>query len=74
MSAVFWNSQGVIYIDHLQKANSAAVLYNAELLGRLEAELQKERPHFVKKKVLFHHSNVSAHISTANTAKLVESN
>lgn len=39
MSAVFWNSQGVIYIDHLQKANSAAVLYNAELLGRLEAEL-----------------------------------
>jgi len=57
MVTVFWDSQGVIYIDYLEKGKTVTGLYYAELLGRFAAELQKIRPHLAKKKVLFHHDN-----------------
>ena len=57
MATVFWDSQGVIYIDYLEKGKTVTGLYYAELLGQFDAELQKKRPHLAKKKVLFHHDN-----------------
>lgn len=72
MATVFWDSQGVIYIDYLEKGKTVTGLYYAELLGRFDAELQKKRPHLAKKKVLFHHDNAPAHTSAVATAKLVE--
>jgi len=60
MATVFWDSQGVIYIDYLKKGKTVTGLYYFELLGRFAAELQKIRPHLAKKKVLFHHDNTSA--------------
>jgi len=50
MATVFWDSQGVIYIDYLEKGKTVTGLYYAELLGRFAAELQKIRPHLAKKK------------------------
>ena len=44
MATVFWDSQGVIYIDYLEKGKSFTGLYYAELLGRFYAELQKNGP------------------------------
>jgi len=41
MATVFWDSQGVIYIDYLEKGKTITGLYYAELLGRFDAELQK---------------------------------
>ena len=73
MATVFWDSQGVIYIDYLEKDKTITGLYYAELLGRFDAELQKKRPHLAKKKVLFHHDNAPAHTSAFVAAKLVES-
>jgi len=45
MATVLWDSQGVIYIDYLEKGKTVTGLYNAELLVRFAAELQKIRPH-----------------------------
>jgi len=70
MATVFWDSQGVIYIDYLEKGKMVTELYYAELLGRFDAELQNKRPHLVKKKVLFY--NAPAHASAVAMAKLVE--
>jgi Transposase. len=41
MATIFWDSQGVIYIDYLEKCKTVTGLYYAELLGRFDAELQK---------------------------------
>ena len=65
MATVFWDSQGVIYIDYLEKSKMITGLYYAELLGRFDAELQK--------KVLFHHDNAPADTSALAMTKLVES-
>jgi len=72
MATVFWDSQGVIYIDYLEKGKTVTGLYYAELLGGFAAELQKIRPHFAKKKVLFHHDNAPAHTSALAKVKIVE--
>jgi len=72
MATVFWDSQGVINIDYLEKGKTVTVLYYAELLGRFDAELQKKRTHLAKKKRLFHHDNAPAHTSGLAKAKLVE--
>ena len=69
MAIVFWGSQGVIYIDYLEKGKAVTGHY-AELLGRIDAQLQKKR--LTKKKMLFHYDNAPAHTSAVATAKLVE--
>jgi len=38
MATIFWDSQGVIYIDYLEKCKTVTGLYYAELLGRFAAE------------------------------------
>jgi len=60
MATVFWDSQGVIYIDYLEKGKTVTGLYYAELLGRFAAEL------------LFYHNNAPANTSALAKAKLVE--
>jgi len=67
MATVFWDSQGVTYIDYLEKGKTVTGLYYAQLLGRFAAELQKIRPHLAKKKVLFYHDNAPAHTATPST-------
>ena len=57
MATVFWDSQGAIYVDYLEKGKMVTGFYYAELLGRFDAKLQKKQPHLAKKKVLFHHVN-----------------
>ena len=44
MATVFWDSQDVIYVDYLEKGKTVTKLYYAELLGRFDAELQKNDP------------------------------
>jgi len=48
MATVFWDSQGLIYIDYLEKGKTVTGLYYAELLGRFAAEWQKIWPHLAK--------------------------
>lgn len=70
MATVFWDSQGIIYIDCLERKKTIIGLYYTELLDRFDAELKKKRPHLVKKKALLHHDNAPAHTSSVAKAKL----
>ena len=44
MVTVFWDLQGVIYIDDLENGKMVTRLYYTELLGRFDAELVKNDP------------------------------
>ena len=45
MATVFWDSQGMIYIDYLEKGKIVTGLYYAELLSQFDVKLQKKQPH-----------------------------
>jgi len=70
MATVFWDSQGIIFIDYLQKGQTVTEAYYYTFLNHLYEELQTKRPRLARKKVIFHHENAPAHTSTA--AKLHE--
>lgn len=72
MATVFWDAQGVILIDFLQKGKTINGNYYATLLHQLHQEIKTKRPHLAKKKILFHHDNAPAHSSAIATTKLVE--
>lgn len=70
MATVFWDSQGIIHIDYLEKGRTITGQYYANLLDEFEAVLKEKRPHLKKKKVLFHHDNAPAHSSRVVMAKI----
>ena len=72
MATVFWNSHGVILIDYLQKGKIITGAYYVSLLDKLKAELAEKRPHFQKKKILFHQDNAPSHISAVAMTKIHE--
>lgn len=72
MATVFWDSQGVIHIDFLQKGRTITGQYYSDLLDQFNGILKEKRPHLQRKKVLFHHDNAPAHSSRIANAKLVE--
>ena len=69
MATVFWDSQGVIYIDYLEKGKTVIGLYYAKLLGCSTLNCRKMAP-LGEEKVLFHYYNALAHTSAVATAKL----
>ena len=71
MATVFWDSQGVIYIDYLRKAKRSQGFTMPNYWADSISNCRKKRPHLAKKKVLFHHDNAPAHTSAVATAKLV---
>jgi len=72
MATVFWDVKGVIFIDFLEKGKTITGQYYSEVLGRFDAVLKEKRPHFLRKKVLFHHDNAPAHSSHIVGAKLCQ--
>jgi histone-lysine N-methyltransferase SETMAR len=72
MATVFWDSQGIIFIDYLQKGQIVTEVYYSTLLNCLYEELQTKRPRLARKKVIFHHDNAPTHTSTVAMAKLHE--
>lgn len=45
MATVFWDSQGIIFIDYLEKGKTITGAYYSSLLDRLKTELQKKNAH-----------------------------
>ena len=72
MATVFWDSYGVILIDHLQKGKTITGAYYASLLDKLKAELAEKRPHLQKKKILFHQDSAPSQTSAVAMAKIYE--
>ena len=72
MATIFWDARGIIQIDYLQKGRTINGEYYASLLDRLSEEIKKKRPHFAKKKVLFHQDNAPVHTCAVAIAKIHE--
>ena len=49
MATIFWDSHGIILIDYLQEGKTITGEYNASLLNRFHAMLEKKRPHLAEK-------------------------
>ncbi|XP_011165249.1 histone-lysine N-methyltransferase SETMAR-like [Solenopsis invicta] len=72
MATVFWDSQGIILIDYLEKSKTITGAYYSSLLDRLKTKLQEKCPRLAHKKDLFHHDNAPAHASAVVVAKLMK--
>ena len=72
MATVFWDSQGIILVDYLEKGKTITGGYYATLLDRLNSEIKEKRPGMARKQVLFHQDNAPAHTSAISMAKIHE--
>jgi histone-lysine N-methyltransferase SETMAR len=72
IATVFWDSQGIILINYLEKGRTITGASYSSLLDHMKTELQEKRPQLAHKKILFHHDNAPAHTYRAVAAKLME--
>ena len=70
LASVFWDAQGILFIDYLEKERTINSKYYIALLMRLKEEIAKKRPQMEKKKVLFYQDNAPCHMSIATMVKL----
>ena len=68
LASVFWDAQGILFIDYLEKGRTI----NSEYYIALMVCLKEKQPQMKKKKVLFHQDNPLCHKSIATMAKLHE--
>ena len=54
LASVFWDVQGILFIDYLEKGRTINCEYYIVLLMHLKEEIAKNWPQMKKKKVLFH--------------------
>ena len=72
-ASVFWDAQGILFIDYFENGRTINSKYYIALLVRLKEEIAKKRPQMKKKKkVLFHQDNTPCHKSIVRMAKLYE--
>ena len=70
MATIFWDFQGIILIDYLQKSKTTRECYSTLLDRKRRAE--KKTAKIGAQKVLFHQDNTMSHKSTVAMAKLHE--
>ena len=72
LASVFWDVQGILFIDYLEKGRTTNIEYYIALLVHLKEEIAKKRLQMKKKKVLFYQDNALCHKLIAIMAKLHE--
>ena len=70
--SLFWDEQGILFIDYLEKGRTINSEYHIALWVFLKEEITKKQPQMKKKKVLFHQDNALCHKLIATMAKLHE--
>ena len=68
MASVFWDSQGVLMIDYLQRGSTITGAYYAHLLRRLKEQIKLQRRGKLRKGVLLLQDNAPAHRSQVAVA------
>jgi hypothetical protein len=53
MASVFWDAEGILFIDHLEKGKTITREYYSNLLTRLDEKIHEKRPGLQKKKSSF---------------------
>lgn len=64
MAIVYWDSDGIILDDYLEKGKTINGGYYAELLQQLSNKMKETWPHFAKKEVLLHQDDARTQKST----------
>ena len=72
MGTVFWDANGITFIDYIERGRTIIWEYYALLLAQLGNEIKKKCLYLAKKKVIFHQDNESVHIYAIAMAKLHE--
>jgi hypothetical protein len=67
---VFWDAEGILFIDYLEKGKTITGEYYSNLLSRLDEKICEKRPGLQKKKIIFHQDNAPAHKSVLAMGKL----
>ena len=63
MASIFWDAEGIVFINYLQKCKSINEEYFAKLLRELRQAIKSKQPGKLTKDVLLHQDNVPAHKS-----------
>jgi hypothetical protein len=58
---VFWDAEGILFIDYLEKCKTITGEYYSNLLTRLDKKNHEKRPTLQKKKIILHQDNAPAH-------------
>jgi hypothetical protein len=57
MASAFWDAEGILFIDYLEKGKTITGEYYSYLLTRLDEKNHEKRPDLQKKKIIFHQDN-----------------
>ena len=62
MASVFWDAEGILFIDYLEKGITITGEYYSNLLTKLDKKkICEKRPSLQKKKIIFHQDSAPAH-------------
>jgi len=72
MASVFWDSEGVLMIDYLERGKTVTGVYYADQISKLRAAIKQKRLGKLRHGVLLHHDNAPAHTSAVAVAAVRE--
>jgi histone-lysine N-methyltransferase SETMAR len=72
MASIFWDTEGIIMIDYLEKGKTVNSVYYMSLLSQLKEKLKEKRRGKLTRGVLFLQDNAPAHKSHVTMQKLGE--
>jgi histone-lysine N-methyltransferase SETMAR len=70
MALVFWDAEGILFIDYLEKGKTVIGEYYFNLLTRLDEKICEKRPGLEEKKIIFHQDIAPANKSVLAMGKL----
>jgi len=70
MALVFWDTEGILFIDYLEKGKTITGEYYSNLLPRLDEKIYEKRSGLQKRKIIFHQDSAPAHKSVLAMGKL----
>jgi len=70
MASVFWDAEGILFINYLENGKTITGEYYFNLLTRLDEKIREERLGLQKKKIIFHQDDAPAHKSVLAIGKL----
>ncbi|CAJ0966195.1 unnamed protein product, partial [Ranitomeya imitator] len=72
MASVFWDAEGIIMVDYLEKGATITGSYYAEQIRRLREAIKEKRRGKLRAGVLFHQDNALAHKAAVAMATIQE--
>jgi hypothetical protein len=70
MAWVFWDAEGILFIDYLEKGKTITGEYYSSLLTKLDEKICEKSTGLQKKNIIFYQDNAPAHRSVLAMRKL----